>query len=327
MPARLEPVFLDGFQAGRRFALWVSPPAGCPDRGSLLCVQPFGEEANLSRRVLVAQAVRLANAGWTTLILDTYGTGDSDGATQDATLEIWQADLLRASRLARERVAGPFVLWGTRLGTLLAAELAIALDQLASGLVFWQPVARGAQLMDPLLKLARLGAAARGAAAGGGAAGDATSPGGGASTGSGATGASLRGFVPAASPGLPSAGPSSSTGASPAATPQGIIDLAGYRLRRDLVDGLGNLAMQPPVLGEHSAPCPVLMLGIQRVHATGSPAPKPLGEVAERWLDEGYLASLRVVQGEPFWASLEPSTPLAAFEAMEAFLEMVDGRA
>ena len=106
-----------------------------------------------------------------------------------------------------------------------------------------------------------------------------------------------------------------------------LVDLAGYRLRRGLIDSLGALAMQPPVLGEHSAPCPVLMLGIQRINPPGSPAPKPLAQLAERWLAEGYLVSLRLVQGEPFWASLEPSTPLAAFEATESFLETIDGRA
>ena len=320
MQARLEPVFLDGFAGGRRFALWVSPPPGTAERGSLLCVQPFGEEANLSRRVLVAQAARLAALGWTTLFLDPYGTGDSDGATAEARLEVWQADLLRASQLARQRVAGPFVLWGVRLGTLLAAELAIALDQLASGLVFWQPAASGAQLMDPLLKLARLGASAR-AAAGAGPAGA-----GGGGERAGAAGGDER----AGAARGPEAGrPDSRTAAqeNPGAAAAACVDLAGYRLRRDLVDALGTLAMQPPALGEHSAPCPVLMLGIQRVYAPGNPAPKPLAQLAERWLAEGYLVSLRAVQGEPFWASLEPSTPLAAFEAMESFLETIDGRA
>jgi hypothetical protein len=63
------------------------------------------------------------------------------------------------------------------------------------------------------------------------------------------------------------------------------------------------------------------------VLAPGSPAPAPLARLAQRWLDEGYLASLRVVQGEPFWASLEPSIPAAAFEATETFMESLDAGA
>ncbi len=41
----------------------------------------------------------------------------------------------------------------------------------------------------------------------------------------------------------------------------------------------------------------------------------------------GYLAALRVAAGEPFWSSMEPSTPLAAFEATEEFLLELDARA
>lgn len=306
MQPQLEPTFLDGFQGGRRFALWVGPPAGVPARGCVLCIQPFGEEANLSRRVLVAQACRLAGTGWTTLIVDLFGTGDSDGATADASLPLWRADLLRASRIARERVAGPFVLWGTRMGALLAAELAIALDQLAAAMLFWQPAASGAQFIDPLLKLARVGAVAR--QAGTGHASDPAQAG----IAAGGSGTAI--------------GPGSASDALPAGSGNGLLDLAGHRLRRDLVDDLAAMSMQPPVHGEHGAPCPVLMLGIQRVLAVAAPAPKPLSALAERWLTEGYLSSLRVVQGEPFWASLEPSLPLAAFEATERFLESIDAQ-
>ena len=320
MRARLEPAFLEGFQGGRRFALWVAPPEGRPARGSILCVQPFGEEANLSRRVLVAQASRLALAGWTTLLLDPYGSGDSDGATSDASLALWRADLLRASRLARERAPGPFVLWGTRLGALLAAELAIALDQIASAIVFWQPAATGAQLMDPLLKLATLGAAARKAAGRAGAADTAAN----ATAPSGATGATASAKTGSASASREAPGLLPGSGDAAGAE---LVDLAGYRLRRELLDDLRGLTMQPPVQGDHSAPCPVLVLGIQRVYTPGAPSPKPLAQIAERWLHEGFLTSLRVVPGEPFWSSLEPSTPLLAFDATETFLEAIDGDA
>lgn len=304
MRARLEPAFLEGFHGGRRFALWVRPPETRRDVGAILCLQPFGEEANLSRRVLVAQALRLAERGWTTLLLDPFGTGDSDGSSDEATMQHWRADLLRASHLVREKASGPFVLWGTRLGALLAAELAIALDQLVSAMVFWQPAGTGAQFIDPLLKLAKLGAAAREAAS---------------------SGAAARPSSPSGRDvGVPPEAEQVRTLPSGSGTAPALVDVAGYRLRRDLLDALGGLAMQAPALGEHSAPCPVLILGVQRVLVPGSPAPRPLSQLAQRWLDEGYLASLRVVQGEPFWASLEPSVPAAAFEATETFLEALD---
>lgn len=358
MRARLEPAFLDGFGAGRRFALWVQPPTGTAARGAILCVQPFGEEANLARRVLVAQAVRLAASGWTTLIVDLFGTGDSDGATEEASLATWRSDLLRASRLARERAPGAFVLWGTRLGALLAAELAIALDQLVSAIVFWQPPASGAQLIDPLAKLARIGAIARtagaSAAAGSGVTGTgaaATAAAAGtaragatanAARGSNAPSAATAGVAASAlaasamaaatvdavgatrsRPSAPS--PAESRMARPAG-PSACVDLAGYRLSTDLLEDLRAIGMQPPALGEHSTPYPVLMLGMQRVVPPGAVAPRALSDLAGRWLEEGHLAGLRIVQAEPFWSSLEPSTPIAAFEETEAFLGSIDAR-
>ena len=79
MTARLELACAGGFEAGPRALLWVLPAAGRPVRAALVCVQPFAEEANLSRRVLVAQARRLAARGVAVLVPDVYGTGDSAG--------------------------------------------------------------------------------------------------------------------------------------------------------------------------------------------------------------------------------------------------------
>ncbi|MCL4747065.1 MAG: hydrolase 2, exosortase A system-associated, partial [Burkholderiaceae bacterium] len=102
----IEPVFLGGFARGARFALWVAPEAGVQSRGSILCIQPLGDEATLARRTLVAQARRLADAGWTTLIVDLFGTGDSRGETREATLDQWRADLPLASSAPRARAPG-----------------------------------------------------------------------------------------------------------------------------------------------------------------------------------------------------------------------------
>ncbi len=300
MKTRLEPAFLDGFGGGRRFALWVLPPAEAAARGSLLCVQPFGEEANLARRVLVAQAARLARSGWSTLLLDLFATGDSDGATGEATLATWRSDLLRAGRLLRQRAPAPFVLWGTRMGALLAEELSATLDESVDALVLWQPALTGTQLIDPLLKLAKVGAVARSMAA---AASSASEPAAGAW-------------------GRPSGRAEGDAGhCEPDAT---YVNLAGYRLQRSLVDDLCALSTRPLAPGERGAAFPVLVLGIQRAYAHGAPPPKPLAQLTEICQQAGALVSLRVVPGEPFWSSLEPSAPVEAFEATETFLESVD---
>ncbi|MGD9944820.1 MAG: hypothetical protein AB7L76_25070 [Burkholderiaceae bacterium] len=129
--------YLDGFDQGPRFASWWLPAHAEP-RGTVLSIQPLGEERHLARRTLATQAHRLAARGWSVLMLDLFGTGDSPGDAADATLALWRADLLRAAMLARRRSDGPNVLWGVRGGALLTADIAVALDQLVDAYVFWQ---------------------------------------------------------------------------------------------------------------------------------------------------------------------------------------------
>jgi len=140
--ARIEPALLEGFDGGPRFAVWWLP-AGREPLGSVLCVQPIGAERAAARHALAAQAWRLARLGWAVLLLDLFGTGDSPGEPQEASLETWRGDLLRAAMLARQRHTGPNVLWGVRAGALLAADIAVALDQLVDAYVFWQAPADG----------------------------------------------------------------------------------------------------------------------------------------------------------------------------------------
>ena len=140
--ARVEPIQLEGFDGGPRFAVWWLPGDREP-LGSVLCVQPIGAERTAARHALAAQAWRLARRGWAVLLLDLFGTGDSPGEPAEASLEGWRGDLLRAAMLARQRHAGPNVLWGVRAGALLAADIAVALDQLVDAYVFWQAPADG----------------------------------------------------------------------------------------------------------------------------------------------------------------------------------------
>ncbi len=153
-PARFEPAQLDGFEDGARFGVWWMPTEREP-RGTILCVQPLGDERPCARRVISAQAWRLAARGWVVLVPDLYGCGDSPGDSTEITLDAWRNDLLRCAMLVRQRAQGPNVLWGVRAGALLGVDIAVALDQLLDAHLYWQAPDSGRSAADALAASAR----------------------------------------------------------------------------------------------------------------------------------------------------------------------------
>lgn len=148
-----EPFYLDG-AAGPLFCLRFPPAPETKPRGALLYLPPFAEEANRSRRMAVLQARRLAGQGWTVLLLDPFGTGDSAGSFHEARWEVWLGDAEIAATWLTDRHPGSsVVLWGLRLGALLAADLAARDPGRFARLLFWQPVIRGDQFISQFLRL------------------------------------------------------------------------------------------------------------------------------------------------------------------------------
>lgn len=136
---------------GNRFCILHDPPPAAPRRGAVLFIHPFAEEMNQSRRMAALQSRACADAGWTTLQIDLYGCGDSDGDLAEARWEDWIGDVTDASGWLRERTAAAPVLWGLRAGCLLAAQVARASQP--GGLVMWQPVLSGKQHLRQFLRL------------------------------------------------------------------------------------------------------------------------------------------------------------------------------
>ena len=99
--AGCQPLFLEGAQ-GRLFALSYHPAQLQTHRHGVLIVPPFAEEMNKSRRMLSQQARLLAEDGYLTLLLDLYGTGESDGEFSDASWAGWCEDLMCGYRWLRE---------------------------------------------------------------------------------------------------------------------------------------------------------------------------------------------------------------------------------
>ncbi len=138
---------------GELFTLYLAPDPGVPDRGDLIFIPPFAEEMNRSRTIVAAQALALRRAGVGVLLLDLYGTGDSEGAFADARWETWRDDIRAAGDWLRAQGRGRVGLWGLRLGGLLALDTLFDEPETFDHLLLWEPVTSGKAFMDQFLRI------------------------------------------------------------------------------------------------------------------------------------------------------------------------------
>jgi exosortase A-associated hydrolase 2 len=145
--------FLAGPAGPLAIVVW-EPPPGTPCTFATLSVPAAGDEMNKSRRIVAVQARALARSGARVAVLDPRGTGDSVGDHALATWSGWREDVVAAWRWLQAIAPLPGVLWGMRLGGLLAADIvssgALAPDVLA----LWQPVASGRVFFNQFLRVA-----------------------------------------------------------------------------------------------------------------------------------------------------------------------------
>jgi len=148
----VQPFYLSS-RKGRLFCLHV-PATGTPAHNqAILFFPPFAEEMNKSRRIVTQQARRFAALGYSVLIPDPYGTGDSEGDFGDADWDTWHADMEHAVRWLREQGAEKIVFWGMRLGAALALQAAGKHAQAPDGILLWQPVLKGKTFLTQFLRL------------------------------------------------------------------------------------------------------------------------------------------------------------------------------
>lgn len=146
---RFEPFFIDS-AAGRIFALLRAPAEA--DQ-CVLFVPPFGEEMNKCRRQFTETTADLVARGYAVLLIDLYGTGDSEGEFSDASWSAWKKNVAAAVAWAEANDLAIASLVATRLGCALAAEALSDAGKQVRKSVFWQPVASGARFMTQFLRL------------------------------------------------------------------------------------------------------------------------------------------------------------------------------
>ncbi len=148
------PLFIDG-SAGRLFAIHVTPARDKDCTGeAVLYLPPFAEEMNRARRMAILQARALAACGIGALILDPYGTGDSEGNFENVSWGIWQNDARSGLIWLRAQGYQRRSLLGLRLGACLALDVAAKIaDTDLSRLILWQPVQRGETFLNQFLRV------------------------------------------------------------------------------------------------------------------------------------------------------------------------------
>lgn len=151
--------FLQG-GAGRIFAMYHAAAHGAPV-GQLLVVPAFVEEMNKSRRMLALLARAAARRGVGTLLVDLYGTGESEGDFADARWEIWKEDIAAGLTWLRSRAGGWLGLLGERLGALLALDAVPQDAPSPMPVFFWQPILNGATALTQFLRMRMVSSLAR----------------------------------------------------------------------------------------------------------------------------------------------------------------------
>ena len=148
MSVSATPEFIDG-PNGRLFVLTFKAEQA---RGHIVYLPPFGEEMNRCRHLAAAQARQFAAAGYNCTIVDLSGTGDSQGALEQASWSAWQADANAVIDWCRNNHDLPIILWGLRLGATLALEMTARRRDCCAGAILWQPVTNGKTFLTQVLR-------------------------------------------------------------------------------------------------------------------------------------------------------------------------------
>ena len=98
------------------------------------------------------QAQVLARQGLGTLVIDLYGTGESDGDYVDARWDSWLEDICCATAWLDDQSGGCVALLGIRLGFPLAVS-AVRNVPKTRALIAWQPVADGKSYFTQFMRM------------------------------------------------------------------------------------------------------------------------------------------------------------------------------
>ncbi len=142
------------FIQGSRGKLFYLERSSCSKPKSLLLViQSFGEEMNKSRHMLTQLSQRLVKSEYMVILYDFWGTGDSDGELEDATLALWRDDLNHVMKKLAGDFECPISVLCLRAGTMVLLGSETARTWRTENIVLLNPVTNGKLFLGQLLRL------------------------------------------------------------------------------------------------------------------------------------------------------------------------------
>jgi len=147
----VSPFFIPDDQ-GEIFAIYYPPASGGSAEQVLIHIPAFADEMNKSRRMVAIQAREFARKDYAVLVIDLFGTGDSQGDFSDANWTAWRQSLLAICQALLQQ-GFSISLWALRCGALLALDLAEKAEIPFQNMLLWQPVLNGETFMMQFLRL------------------------------------------------------------------------------------------------------------------------------------------------------------------------------
>jgi len=145
------PFYLQG-STGKLFGITYTPLEQTTNQAVIIS-PPFAEELNRSRQAISLLGQALASKGIAMLVIDLYGTGDSEGYFSDARWSIWLDDIECGAKWLRSEGYDHLSIVGIRLGAILATDCFQRSPRSFDQIAFWQPVVSGEAMMSQFLRI------------------------------------------------------------------------------------------------------------------------------------------------------------------------------
>ncbi len=110
------------------------------NKNAILILPPFAEEMNKTRHLISALMQQLTAAGCNCFMLDNFGTGDSEGDLDQASVDIWRNDIQQLIKLLQQQGYQRLSIIAIRFGALQLFDLLNNTELSLQHIVLWQPI-------------------------------------------------------------------------------------------------------------------------------------------------------------------------------------------